>query len=233
MAELTNDHPDDRARQLLTGGRIFQHLAQETLGDEVLKTVRKNVLDGWPKKAPKDESARYWPLRAVLSVSGPFVMCGERVCVPSSLQFQILNLLHEGHPGVTAMKMRAKRSFYWPGITRNIHDRVMACIPCLTAAAHQQREPLFQEAPPQFPGDHVAADFFHFPREIYLVFYDLFAGFPFVHRVSGETKEELLKASRVVFLQTGYPRVFYSREAQHLLPTSLPVFSQREPCVTE
>ncbi len=210
LAELTQDHPDDRARQLLRGGQIFQRVAQESLMDDVLKRVRACVLDGWPKKPPKDDSVRYWPMRMLLSVSVPFVMYGERVCVPSSLRSQVLTLLHEGHPGVSAMKMRALRSFYWPGITSNIYDRVMACIPCSTAASHRAREPLFQEAPPEFPGDQVAADFFHFVREIYLVFYDLFAGFPFVHKVSAESKEELIRASRTVFLQTGYPRVFMS-----------------------
>jgi hypothetical protein len=120
LAELTQDHPDDRARQLLRGGPIFQRLAQESLTDDVLKKVRKCVLEGWPKKPPKDDSARYWPVRLTLSVSGPFVMYGERVCVPSSLKAQVLTLLHEGHPGVLAMRMRASRSVYWPGITSNI-----------------------------------------------------------------------------------------------------------------
>jgi hypothetical protein len=68
----------------------------------------------------------------------------------------------------------------------------MACIQCSTAASHRARETLFQEMPPEFPGDQVAADFFHFVREIYLVFYDLFAGFPFVHKVAAESKEELV-----------------------------------------
>ena len=41
-----------------------------------------------------------------------------------------LKALHQGHPGVVKMKLRAQTSMYWLGLSKEIENYVMHCEPC-------------------------------------------------------------------------------------------------------
>ena len=47
--------------------------------------------------------------------------------------------LHEGHPGATKMKGLSRMYVWWPGITRDIEERVQNCVEC---QLHQSRPPV-------------------------------------------------------------------------------------------
>ena len=62
--------------------------------------------------------------------------------IPPALRSRVLKMLREGHPGVTRMKMLARRYVYWQGIDRDIEDRVKFCSSCLLAAKMPVRNEL-------------------------------------------------------------------------------------------
>ena len=41
-----------------------------------------------------------------------------RIVIPKQLRCQVLELAHEGHPGILAMKQRLRTKVWWPGIDR-------------------------------------------------------------------------------------------------------------------
>jgi hypothetical protein len=211
---LTFDAADTRFTKILLGGDIFyESLATASLDDPLFTLLRKELTHGWRRKPPVHVAgaSQYWPLRFRLRVSGPFLLLDDdRVCVPPGLQQQALQLLHLGHPGVTGMQAKARQVMYWPGWTKDITNYVQGCVPCATVAAQPPRPPLFQEPPPEFPGDHVAADHFQFSTESYLVAIDTYSGFPFLHKCHTPTAASLLAAMQNIFLVTGLPRVFLS-----------------------
>ncbi len=211
---LTMDTADTRFTHLLLGGGDFyQRMASSSFDDPLFKFLRASAAKGWQRKPPLHVpgAGRYWPLRDRLRVAGPFlVLDDDRVCVPAALVPEALQLLHLGHPGTTGMCAKARQVLYWPGWTKDIRTHVQACIPCSETAAADRKPPFFLDAPPEHPGDHVAADHFQFRTECYLVLLDLFSGFPFLHKCATPTTASALAAVKSVFLQTGLPRVFLS-----------------------
>jgi transposase InsO family protein len=211
---LTFDAADTRfTKVLLGGGAFYERMATVSYEDETFAWLRRRVQHGWRRRCPTHipELARVWPLRHRLRVSGPFILLDDdRVCVPASLRAPALELLHVGHPGATGMRAKARRVLYWPGWSRDMASTVERRVPCASQAAAPARPPFFWAVPPEFPGDHVAADHFSFGNECYLVILDVFSGFPFLYRCASPSTTSLLQATQAVFLQTGLPRVFLS-----------------------
>ncbi len=185
--------------------------ATASLEDPLFTFLRREHGHGWRRKLPVHVAGagQYWPLRHRLRVTGPFlVLDDDRMCVPAALRQEALDLLHLGHPGVTGMCAKARQVLYWRGYSKDIKAHVEGCVPCAATAAASPQPPYFQEPPPEFPGDHLAADHFQFHSEHYLVLMDTFSGFPFLHKCATPTAASLLTAIQHVFLVSGLPRVF-------------------------
>ncbi|CAH3178710.1 unnamed protein product [Porites evermanni] len=43
-----------------------------------------------------------------------------RIVIPKQLRCQVLELAHEGHPGIIAMKQRLRTKVWWPGIDKEV-----------------------------------------------------------------------------------------------------------------
>jgi hypothetical protein len=211
---LSFNSADSRFTQLLLGGGAFyEHMASVSYDDETFSWLRRGVQHGWRRRCPTHiaDLGKYWPLRHRLRVLGPFlVLDDDRVCVPAALRGAALELLHRGHPGVAGMRAKARRVLYWPGWSKDVAHHVQGCVPCAEQAATPPRPPFFWAVPPEFPGDHMAADHFTYGNECYLAVLDVFSGFPFLYRCSTPSATSLLHAVQAVFLQTGLPRVFLS-----------------------
>jgi transposase InsO family protein len=201
--------------RLLEGGPIFRDIHDAAKDDVQFQALLKCAAHGWPPKLVKRDARRYllqpyWALRNELRVLGSFLMWGDRVCVPRTLQARALALLHQGHPGINFMHQRARNVFYWPGITADTYRYVAQCNACVKCQALPPREPLLQEPPATYPGEHISADFFDLDGEVYLVACDAFSNFPFYAKVPSPSTAALIRALQVIFLQTGFPRVFQS-----------------------
>ena len=61
--------------------------------------------------------------------------------IPQALRSQCLKTLHQGHPGITKMRLRAQTSMYSTGIGKQIEDHLLHCVPCQTHSRSQQKEP--------------------------------------------------------------------------------------------
>ena len=65
-----------------------------------------------------------------LSTEGGCILWGEKVIIPKSLRENVLQELHEVHPGMTRMKALARSYVWWPGINEEIGDVVRHCEIC-------------------------------------------------------------------------------------------------------
>ena len=54
-------------------------------------------------------------------------MWGQRVVVPPPGHQQVLDELHEGHPGTSRMKSLARSHVWWPDLDADIAAKVQAC----------------------------------------------------------------------------------------------------------
>ena len=107
-------------------------LASETDKDEILVTLKSQIIKGWPGQ--REECPRnlleFWNYRDELSILDGLVLKEIRIVVPTQCRNELLDKLHEGHFGIDRTKLRARDSIYWPGINRDIETLVKTCETC-------------------------------------------------------------------------------------------------------
>ena len=60
------------------------------------------------------EFEEYLPMRGELCAIGKLLLCGTRIVAPKELWSHVLELAHEGHPGIVAMKQQLRSKVWWP-----------------------------------------------------------------------------------------------------------------------
>ena len=97
--------------------------------DEALQVLKTTVQKGWPKY--KDSTPlcirQYWQFRDEINVREGIVFRGDRMVVPAVLRKEMLGIIHESHMGVEKSKARANQVIYWPGMSREIQEKVERC----------------------------------------------------------------------------------------------------------
>jgi hypothetical protein len=123
--------------KLATAVVSLQAVAEATDNDETLASVRRLVIDGWPasKSALQAKLWPYYRVRDELSVvyEGRIVTRGCRTVIPAALRETVIQLAHEGHPGIVRMKSRCRESIWWPGIDSQLEAYVKECAPCVVS----------------------------------------------------------------------------------------------------
>jgi hypothetical protein len=140
-------------------------VATETKTDQQLSQLLEFVVKGWPsaKRAVPVELQAYWSVQNDLSTTcnGQCIVRGTRLIVPTSLRAAVLELAHEGHPGIVRMKQRCRESVWWPGIDRDVENHVKDCMACVVSGKSVQPTPglLQPTALPSGPWKKLAIDF--------------------------------------------------------------------------
>ena len=103
-----------------------RQIRQWTDRDSILSNIRRLVQFGW--ETTSDVSLKPFQQRKEeLSVHDRCVLWGDRVIVPPAGHSVVLEVLHVGHPGVTKMKQLARRIVWWPGIDKDLENKVRLC----------------------------------------------------------------------------------------------------------
>jgi hypothetical protein len=100
-----------------------------TSSDAMLQTARQLVTFGWSTKPCVSAELRpYHDVRAALSISDDELLMKDYVVVvPASLRGRVLEVAHEGHPGMVRMKQRCRTTVWWPGLNNDIKPRQTLC----------------------------------------------------------------------------------------------------------
>ena len=100
-----------------------------TTNDPVLSKVRNLVLQGWIDTT--DEQLQpYQRHKDELSVHTGCVLLGSHVVVPPAGYKQVMEELHQGHPGINRMNGLARGFVLWPGMNQQLENMVNSCISC-------------------------------------------------------------------------------------------------------
>ena len=111
-------------------------ILQWTNRDPILSRIRRFLLVGWPITSDKD-SAPFEHRKEELSIENGCVLLGSRVVIPKQGQESIVEILHEGHPGISRMKKSCTRVCLvaWHGPTVRKQSSIMQSMPtCQTSA---------------------------------------------------------------------------------------------------
>ena len=83
---------------------------------------------GWPtEKALSPAFDPYKNHKEELSIYQGFLIWGNRVLMPETLQLNVLESSHEAHSGMSRMKSLASSYFWWVKMDEDIKKRVKTC----------------------------------------------------------------------------------------------------------
>ena len=153
-----------------------------------------------------DLPAEYRNVKEDLSVYGYLVLRGVRIVVPTSQRAQILALAHEGHFGISKMKMRLRESLWWPGMDSDINDIVHGCYPCQLVGQKSAPEPLTPTPLPPGPWIELAADLMDIENgDHLLVVIDYFSRWSEVAVIRSTTATKVISCLENMFCMHGLP----------------------------
>ena len=181
--------------------------------DQEYQDVLQLVQNGFPpaKSHLPDRLKKFWGARVHLSVDDGCLVYGCRLFIPSQLRPDVLSKLHEGHPGVTRAKDRARLTVYWPGIDMDIEQATLDCKLCQDSLPSHPPEPIKSKPRPERPFQEVAVDFAYHGGQHFLISVDCFSDWPDIHQMGkNTTAPSTIRALRALFCRTSAPDKLWS-----------------------
>jgi len=180
--------------------------------DEIRKaTARDPELRGVLSALASSSSSTMPPpflrVRLELADCEGVLLRGDRIVPPSALRARILELAHEGHPGMDRMKQRLRTKVWWPRIDSEVEKFVKACSSCLAVSRPPNPLPITTTQLPCRPWEYVAMDFLGpLPSGKYVfVIVDYFSRFMEVFFAPSTSTEFTLKLLWQAFSRHGFP----------------------------
>ena len=98
--------------------------------DPVCRVLLSYVQNGWPTKHELPSLLKpYWQHQNELTLVQGLLLRGTRIVIPSDLQLEMRERLHQGHQGIVRTRARARQSVWWPGL--QIEDMIKFCTVCV------------------------------------------------------------------------------------------------------
>ena len=116
-------------------------IRQWTDRDPLMAQVRKMILQGW-RPSEEEKMQPFIRRRDELSVQDGCILWGSRMVIPDAGHSRVLEVLHEGHPGVSRMKSLACSIVWWPGIDAQLEEKVKECSQCQVNSKSPSPAPL-------------------------------------------------------------------------------------------
>ena len=160
------------------------HMQTATRRDPVLGTVLRYTQQGWPSEIP-EHLRPYWMKRNKLTIEKGILLWGIRVILPSKLKDQVLQEIHQGHPGTNRMKQIARSHVWWPKLDADLEAVCKSCKACQEACNSPVAAPLHPWVWPTKPWVRVHIDFAGpFLDKMFLVVMDAYSKWPEVVEMS-------------------------------------------------
>ena len=138
-----------------------------------------------------------------------------------------LNLLHEGHPGIVKMKLRAQTSVYWIGLNKEIEDHILRCEPCQINSNSQSKETVIPMEIPNRPWQKLGADLFFQGGKWYLLIFDYYSKFPAVDGLPATSSKDVISALSSSFSVYGIPEEIISNNGSQFSAKEYQDFAAR------
>jgi len=214
----------DKTNDLEFGRQIFtlktehiyvtrQHLREETTKDGELKQVMNWMGTNWLEKPNSSDPVfkNYFNKRDELSYERGILCWKGRLVIPKTLQKHVLRILHEGHPGISAMKSFARLNVWWINIDKDIEDQVKRCKSCQENRPKSPDTTLISWSVPKDVWTRIHVDFAG-PLEghYWLVLVDATSKWIEVVPMKTSTTKKTISVLEDIFARFGYPRVIVS-----------------------
>jgi hypothetical protein len=183
----------------------WKRLEEASAEDKTVAALRTLIQAGapeqredWPE-ALKDFATH----REALTITDNVVLFKGRPLIPPALRKEVIDLLHQGHQGITAMTGHAEQTVYWPGYNDDIIRRRLSCTGCDEVAPSQPAAPPTPLPVPEHPFQMIAADYFQYAGNNYFVIVDRYSKWLSIFPAKTETAAEFISTARTYFSTFG------------------------------
>lgn len=154
-----------------------------------------------------DLSAPFRPIEMELCFAENILLRGSRIIIPKNLRDRILQLAHEGHPGINKMKQRLRSKVWWSGMDKETASYVSKYQGCILVSAPTVPQPLKPTELPSVPWQNIAMDFCGpLPSGHHLfVIVDYYSRYREVEPKKNTDAFETIKRLQCIFARFGFP----------------------------
>ena len=177
--------------------------------DPCLQKLKRYIVNGWPNHVPADMLC-FSRSREEYTIQEGIVFRGLRIVVPSSLQLQVLRLLHRDHPGITKMVRLARQYCWWPNIDSEINAFIRSCRTCQVNAKKRTKFHLSSWEETRYFLERMHVDIAHWQDHRFLVIVDSYSRWIDVHLLNDLTTASTICALRRTIKYVGLPLIVVS-----------------------
>lgn len=209
MEEKTDSRRDVASKfnlvQMATVPLTHIQLRTATRNDRVLSKVLEFTRKGWPSKVP-EELKPYARRSEELTVVADCLLLGNRVFIPMKHRNQLLQELHDTHPGICRMKALGRSYIWWPGLDQDIEKTAKSCLSCAEIKTSPPVAPLHQWVWPEKPWRRIHVDFAcPLFNKMYLLIVDAHSKWPEIWEMKSTSAARTVEVLTHLFSLYGLP----------------------------
>lgn len=190
----------------------FKDISKYTNSDSNLCAVKEYIKFGFPHKIhPSLKELK--SNAADLTIVKGCIMYRNRVFIPKLLRERVLNVFHEGHPGVCGMKSLVRALIWYPGIDSDVISLVKNCKTCQSVLAKPSQMSHKQWPKPEKKWSRIHIDHFFFEDKTFFICIDALTKYIECLIVKSTSSNETIEAMREIFSRNGIPDIVVSDNA--------------------
>ena len=202
------------AENLAMSANRLKRLRTASMKDASLQHVAKLVQKGWPvRHEVTDIAMPYYSVRSLLTLDNDLLFKDNQLVVPSSMRDEMMDCAHKSHGGIGACLRRMRECIFWPGMSKNMKERISTCEICLSHADSQMKEPIIQHDIGETPWSKIGADLCELHGRMLLVVTDYYSNFISVKRLNSTTTTAVSKQLMELFSVYGIPKIIMTDNA--------------------
>jgi len=122
----------------------LQEFRVETEKDPKLSQLKLYVMNGFPSNNASLSSSlkQFRKIASEIYEMDGLLFVHGKIILPSSMRQIMQSIVHKGHLGIEKCKALARKSMYWPGMSRDVEMTVSKCTVCNAYRKQQPSEPL-------------------------------------------------------------------------------------------
>ena len=185
------------------------------------------ILQGWTYTT-SEELQPYQQRQDQLSVHDGCVLLGSRAVIPPAGRTKVLEELYQGHPGITRMKGLARSFVWWPGMDKELEQKVKFCANCQQYQNTPAAAPLHPWEWPKRPWSRIHVDYAGpFLGKMFLITVDGYSKWIDAQVVNTATSYTTVERLRTLFATHGIPEVLVTDNGTPFTSTEFSEFTKR------
>ena len=188
-------------------------VAISTKNDKNLCDLMNYIKFGWPVNNNNKNIEIYKKFIPRMSIFKGCIMLDNRVLIPQILRSNVIEMFHEGHPGIVGMKSIVRSVIWYPGIDKDVENYVKNCRTCQINRAKPAQNNNIEWPKPKRPWSRLNVDHFFYNNIIVFIVVDSFSKYIELEIVKSTSVQDTMNALRLIFSRQGIPDTLVSDNA--------------------